>query len=167
MWTIGIFALLGLALSIWMSILDYKSRDFDFTNYIATVFAILIFSIIGMLISKCIPSKTYYKAISTNEIVCIQDSLDHSLVTVGTINGSEAYTLIYDGGPSGYQMRILPYDRTIVKYITGKPTFIEYKRVPDPDVFINNFSTNYGNDYKYEILIPKGTLINISKKDSK
>lgn len=167
MWTIGIFVLLGLAFSIWMSIRDYQMKNFDITNIGATVFAVLFFSVIGTLISQWIPSKTYYKTISTNEIVYLQDSLGHSLVSVGTINGSEAYTLIYDGGPSGYQIRILPYDRTIVKYITGKPTFIEYKRSPDPGAFINNFSTNYGNDYKYEILIPKGTLINISKRNSK
>lgn len=165
MWTIIIFALFGLVFSVWMIIREIQLKEFDWTSIVVGIVVIFFFSCIGYLISTIIPSKSCYRVKSSYDIALLQDSSKMALA--GIINDSKSYAVMYNGDLSPYQIKILPKDSTTIEYTTNKPIFVIYEKVPDPDVFINNFSTNFLFSKKYKIIIPKGTLINISNKDGK
>lgn len=158
MWTIIIFGSLGLAFSGWMIIREIQRKEFDITSIGLMIFITLFCSIVGMLVSRCIPSKTIYQLKSTNDIVFTQDSA----ISVGLVNGEQSYALLCNGGFLGPQMIILPYGQTTVKGITSKPVLNVYEKILDPEAFLNNFSTSYEKNDRYEILTLKGTILDIS-----
>lgn len=159
MWTIIIFAILGLILGIIIC-------DFSDGSWIG---AMLLGFIVGFFIAILIPAKKEKKEIiTTYELVCLQDNNSLSgnfFIGCGTINGTMKYVYYYNvttDNKKGFKQGQIDCDDDITIYYADSSPYIEQiitKNVKSEGYFINHFAIDIDWVYKkYNFYIPTGSI---------
>jgi len=159
MWTIIIFAIIGLVIGLWTLIDDW------FMGVAISLFSILVGGLIGSLVALALPADLEVKE-TTFQLETLQDNggvEGRFFLGCGTINSKMVYVFYYNAGVNSrgdtvYRMGQVDYNDASVIYCEEKPYLLEYNEVPS-DAFINNFGIDFGNTW-YEIYVPRGTIKN-------
>ena len=156
MWTIIIFAIIGLIIGIVLS------SDMELDDIFKSCFiTVVLFVFIGLMVGLFLDAETE-KVSSYKKLEALQDGNNVNgtfFLGSGNINGSMRYVFYYEENGL-FKMGQLHYNNVSINYVDGDPMLETIKEIEKKESFKNNFAID--NEYSFSkehiIHVPKGTI---------
>lgn len=165
MWTVIIFAIIGIAIGLIVII-----KEWYWLSFIELIFRLIlflcVFSLVGWGVAWLLRMDTKTEVQSVY-IESIQDGSSLSgrmYLFGGFVNGRMSYSFYYKEG-DGYKLVSLDSKNVTIKYSTECKCDVYYK--VKTDAFINHFAyDDLNTGYEYIIYVPQGTISNSFNLDA-
>ena len=151
-----------------------RKKGGDNSNFGYIIFSYFIFWLtISGIIVILLPSKTETVLKETYNLTVLQDNNNVKgsfFLGAGYVGEKMIYSFYYENN-GFYEFKQIEYHKgnVKIKYSNGKPKIERYSEEKVKDAFINNFTfyCDCGNNSKYIIYVPEGTIIQNYSLDAK